>query len=62
MLKTSVAQVFSYEDDRMAMVGAQPLNPDVVADAVGRLAIVADAVSLARRVEVETLGIDRGCR
>jgi hypothetical protein len=58
----SISQLFSYEDDDMAaFVAGVSEEVDIAANAFGGVAVVALAVYLAWGLDVEPLGIDRGC-
>ena len=54
-----IAEGFSDEDDGMFASGRVAEEVDVVADALGGVAVVADTVGLTGCVDVETGGVDR---
>lgn len=57
-----ISQLFSYEDDDVAaFVAGVSEEVDIATNAFGGVAVVALAVYLAWGLDIEPLGIDRGC-
>ena len=61
-IRILIPEVLAYQHDRMTAPGGVSEEVDVVADRFGGVAVMADAVVLARGVDVEAGGIDGRCR